>query len=542
MASKGVPAGKAFVSFSLRDGAFRKSLRRIQKRLVAVGAGLQRLSGIGVRVGAGLAAGIGVAAKSFASVGDDLNKMSARTGFSAQALSELSFAAQQSGATLGDVEKGIRGMQRGILDAERGLSTATDNLDELGVSLDDLRGKSPEEQFNILTDAVSNVEDPSTRAAIAMKLFGRAGSTLMPMLNSGSSGIAALRAEANALGVTMGDEDAQAAADLTDAMGRLWAQVKQVAVQVGAAVAGPLTEFLAKSKPILKATIDWIAASEELAARAFTALVSAGKTIVDVFMGAWDVLSTVWSAMQTAVNATVKGLSFAFVNWSTIAQTAMLSVGLAVVRFANQTVHFFSEVLPTWLVWFANNWRDVFTDIANLTKTIAGNIWENLKSLWDGIVGLFKGEGFSFEWTPLTEGFESAIKELPKIAEREMGPLEKSLSDEIDNLTKDLQGQWEEHSKAFDKSLEVAERDLELKIAPTETQESAARASEVSVGKSSGGKLDFSAAGTFSSAAILAGALEGGRDGALLDVNKKQERHLSSMAKQMKSGGITVTQ
>ena len=346
MASKGVPAGKAFVSFSLRDGAFRKSLRRIQKRLVAVGAGLQRLSGIGVRVGAGLAAGIGVAAKSFASVGDDLNKMSARTGFSAQALSELSFAAQQSGATLGDVEKGIRGMQRGILDAERGLSTATDNLDELGVSLDDLRGKSPEEQFNILTDAVSNVEDPSTRAAIAMKLFGRAGSTLMPMLNSGSSGIAALRAEANALGVTMGDEDAQAAADLTDAMGRLWAQVKQVAVQVGAAVAGPLTEFLAKSKPILKATIDWIAASEELAARAFTALVSAGKTIVDVFMGAWDVLSTVWSAMQTAVNATVKGLSFAFVNWSTIAQTAMLSVGLAVVRFANQTVHFSAKFYP----------------------------------------------------------------------------------------------------------------------------------------------------------------------------------------------------
>ena len=126
-----------------------------------------------------------------------------------------------------------------------------------------------------------------------------------------------------------------------------------------------------------------------------------------------------------------------------------------------------------------------------------------------------------------------------------MGPLEKSLSDEIDNLTKDLQGQWEEHSKAFDKSLEVAERDLELTIVPTKKQESAARASEGSVGKSSGGKLgklDFSAAGTFSSAAILAGALEGGRDGALLDVNKKQERHLSAMAKQMKSGGITVTQ
>ena len=37
-------------------------------------------------------------------------------------------------------------MQRTILNAERGLSTATDSFDELGLKVDALKGKTPEQQ------------------------------------------------------------------------------------------------------------------------------------------------------------------------------------------------------------------------------------------------------------------------------------------------------------------------------------------------------------------------------------------------------------
>ena len=58
--------------------------------------------------------------------------MAKRTGFSTEALSELRFAAEQSGADLGTLEKGVKRMQSTLLDAELGLSTAVDALETAG--------------------------------------------------------------------------------------------------------------------------------------------------------------------------------------------------------------------------------------------------------------------------------------------------------------------------------------------------------------------------------------------------------------------------
>lgn len=148
-------------------------------------------------------------------------------------------------------------------------------------------------------------------------------------------------------------------------------------------------------------------------------------------------------SLKNAFVTTFAAMTFAVTNWKLLLQIALQSAGVAIVTFTNQVIHFFTVAIPAYLTWFANNWRDIFTDIWNITKTVAGNIWENLKNLWNGIVGLFKGEGFSFEWTPLTEGFKSAIKELPNIAEREMGPLEKQMKARLDELGGELADAWQ---------------------------------------------------------------------------------------------------
>lgn len=176
----------------------------------------------------------------------------------------------------------------------------------------------------------------------------------------------------------------------------------------------------------------------------------------DATIAVWQSISdTVFSALdwiKTATINTLSTISFAWNNWGILIDTAVTSAMLSVVRFANQTVHLFSKVIPTWLAWLFDNWRDIFTDIANVTKTVATNIWKNLSNLWEAIVDLFNGEGFTFEWTPLTEGFESAIKELPKIAKREMGPLEKSLQAELDGMAAELVRRNQEHQEAFAKA------------------------------------------------------------------------------------------
>ena len=405
----------------LRDKRFKSALGRAGQRL-------KQFAKAGAMVAAATAAA-GAAAltasvKGFLSLGDSLAKMRDRTGLSVEALSELRHAATRSGTSLASVEKSVGRMQRTIVDAQRGLSTATEAFDALGINIDELRQMSPEQQFETIAASLAAIEDPTTRAGLAMQVFGRSGTQILPMVEQMDS----LRQEARDLGVTMDTETAESAVRLTDMFTDLVATLKQVAIAVGAAVA-PLLE---RALPVI----------QQFATLAMQGMSQMGSSIADTIGSAMGFL-------QDTVLDVLQAVSFAWNNWGLLVDMAATSAMLSVVRFANQTVYFFSEVIPGWLVWLADNWREIFMDMASLTATVASNIWTNLKNLWSSIQGLFSGEGFNFEWTPLTDGFESAIREWPKIAEREMGPLEKSLQDDLNKLGEDLNREWEGHGREF---------------------------------------------------------------------------------------------
>jgi len=209
-------------------------------------------------IGGAITGAFGAAATAFATTGAALDDMSKRTGVGVTALSELKFAAEQSGSDLETVEKAIRGMSKFMLGAERGTASMAQTLGDLGLSLDSLAGKSPEQQFQILSEAIARVDDPSRRAALAMKVFGKAGSDLLPLFAEGTAGLAAFKDAAHEAGVVMSTEDATAAAALDDAMGKLKTQLGGVVVQIGAAVAGPLTDFAGTIGEVLATTIEWI--------------------------------------------------------------------------------------------------------------------------------------------------------------------------------------------------------------------------------------------------------------------------------------------
>ena len=121
--AKGIRAGKAYVELYAKDGRLVKGLKRASARLKAFGASVRMMGLKMMAFGGAVAAGLALATKSFAAQGDVLDKMSKRTGVSVEALSELTYAASQSGTAIEGLEKGLGRMQRNILDAERGLST-----------------------------------------------------------------------------------------------------------------------------------------------------------------------------------------------------------------------------------------------------------------------------------------------------------------------------------------------------------------------------------------------------------------------------------
>jgi hypothetical protein len=566
MAGKDIRAGGAFMELFLKDAKLRAGLVSASKRLKAWGASVRQLGLRVFAVGAAIAGGLGVAIKGFLDAGDALDKMRQRTGISVEALSELQHAAGQSGTNLETVEKAVAKMQKQL---GSNLSTATaDALKELGLNAKALQALSPEEQFTEIASAIGKVEDPTKRAGLALEIFGRSGTQLLPMIED----LDALRQEARDLGFVVSGEAAAASVKLGDQLANLWKTVTFGGHAIAEALIPELMAYAAMVQGALTTGLKWLQNNKQLvvtvgkvaaiimgAGAALVALgaalsglgiiagglasglavvgtaigfllsplglVIAGLTggiaawlawtesgrnaitvVSDLFGSLWETFSQTLGGIMAALTSgdlslaagiAIEGvrlafhqgfaalnelsggwlesikngfvtafaaMTFAVRNWSLLVRIAAQSALVGVVTFANETIHFLTVVIPSVLSWFANNWWEIFVDLVNITETVATNIWKNLTSLWDGIVGLFSGEGFSFEWTPLTEGFESAIKELPAIAEREIGPLEKALKDRLGELSAELATAWEQEKPVTttpEQRLHDAQRDFD---------------------------------------------------------------------------------
>ncbi len=211
-----IRAGAAYVEVFLDDNRIVRGLAAVQSRLRTWSASLGRLGsgafggGLPGPLGAiahfagspaGMFAGLLVASKTFASVGDDLDKMSSRVGVSVEFLSALSHAAKIGGTEIAAMEVGIRRLQRTAYDATRGLSTAVDAFEDLHVNIYAADGqlKSTEQLFMESAAALSRMENNTKKAALATVVFGRAGTGLLPMLREGPEGLLAVMEEAKRL-------------------------------------------------------------------------------------------------------------------------------------------------------------------------------------------------------------------------------------------------------------------------------------------------------------------------------------------------------
>lgn len=275
-----IRAGQAYVELFTKHNRLIGGLNFAAARLKAFGA---MVTGVGLRLaglGVGLGAGLFAAARLFEQMGSDMVDMSVRTGLSVEALSELRFAAGQSGASVEELEAGVRIMSRTLDDAAQGSRTAVDELARLGLSVEDLAGLSQDQRFELFAERIAAIADPAERSAAAMGIFGRGGARLLPLMQGGARGIQELREEARRLGLTMSTEDAQAAEQFGDALSRLWAQVKMAVFHIGAGLAPVLERLAGWLSQAARVVIDFVESNREVVQ--IIGLVVAGLTAAGV--------------------------------------------------------------------------------------------------------------------------------------------------------------------------------------------------------------------------------------------------------------------
>lgn len=215
---------------------------------------------------------------------DEQGKFAQQLGVSFAELQKLQFAAEQSGASITQLNNSLRRGRRNIADAAEGTGSAVDALAELNLEARELTRLSPDEQFRVLADAISGVEDEARQAAIAYRIFGRDGEFLLNTLRQGRDGLAELGDEAERSGRILSDQAAADAAKFNDELNKLRGAARGAAVSMGSDLLPAITD-------VITAFTDFIADGDKVqgvisvlgfAAQA-TAVVLAGRFIASIY-------------------------------------------------------------------------------------------------------------------------------------------------------------------------------------------------------------------------------------------------------------------
>src|SRR4051794_2884089 len=128
-----IQAGRASIELVVKNSQFVKSLEGARRQLQGFGKAVSIAGATVAAAGAAIIAPFTAAVMHFAASGKELQMMSLRTSVSAQALSELGFAARRSGVDLEAVEHGFKHMEKTIGGAIQGSSEAADALGRVGL-------------------------------------------------------------------------------------------------------------------------------------------------------------------------------------------------------------------------------------------------------------------------------------------------------------------------------------------------------------------------------------------------------------------------
>lgn len=131
-----------------------------------------------------------------------MNDLSTMTGEGIGNLVVMQRMLENSGRSGADIAPLFARIAKAVDDAGRKSSPAAQAFQVLGINVQNFARLSPAEKVEALQQAVSGLEDPLQRAQVAIKLFGTAGTELLPLLTS-TDGFARARKEVGSLGEQM---------------------------------------------------------------------------------------------------------------------------------------------------------------------------------------------------------------------------------------------------------------------------------------------------------------------------------------------------
>jgi hypothetical protein len=175
--------------------------------------------------------------------GGQLADFSDQTGIAVDKLVLLERAFENNGMKAEDLGSVINKMQKAIAAAGVEGSEAADKLGSIGIKVSDLKAMTPDQQFETIAKAIAGIEDPGTRAALTMEVFGKSGGKLLPFFKDFDGAIKQAQGEVGGFAKVMG-ENAVKFDYLGDGIAAIGRKLMEFAAGALVNIQGGLKEFV----------------------------------------------------------------------------------------------------------------------------------------------------------------------------------------------------------------------------------------------------------------------------------------------------------
>lgn len=326
--------------------------------------------------------------------GDAMYDLSQRTGVSVEALARFKKAAATSGTDIDNVAKSLNILNKGMLEAATtGKGKAAEGLKALGLSATDANGKlKTADQVTLeVANKFKNMADGAAKSGLAMKLFGRSGAEMIPMLNMGGDAISSLSVKMTEAFAKKADEYSDKLAILSGKVGALGADLTIALLpalqSVTDAVTAGVTAFNALPDPVKNLAVGGAALA--VAWGPITGILSAVAGSVaalgSAITGVIGYVSAAGLSLEgLAVMATDAGFALAsvpVVGWAAAAVAGLTALGVAL--YQN------SEGFKSWADTSLNFIKVLASDGMNTMRSFGQ--W--LGSMWSGLIAAARGVG-----------------------------------------------------------------------------------------------------------------------------------------------------
>jgi hypothetical protein len=356
-------------------------------------SGMAKKIAVGSAAVAGAVAGVGGAlvatASKTAAYGDSIDKASQKLGVSSTFYQEWEAVLQHSGTSMDKMGGTFKRLATASQDASADQQAA---FEKLGLSMEDVSKMSPEELFTNVVSGLQGMEEGTERTAVATELLGKGAMEMGALLNTSAEDTQAMIDNVHELGGVMGEDAVKASAQYQDSLQDMQTAFEGVKNGVGAQLLPVLSDFMDRVSDFISDTdltpltdtigqaidalADFISNLDiEAAGQIFQNVIGAVGDAVGL---AWDVISTIFSALKDGLGTITDALGETGTNWDDV-WNGISSVISDVAGIIGEIIGIIAQVIA-----------DLITD-AQTQGTFFNAVWEGIQAAVEGAGTIIKG-------------------------------------------------------------------------------------------------------------------------------------------------------